>query len=138
ERSRVETLVRELGLDAAVCFLGKQLSFVEVLQHSEVFLLPSVTESFGLAALEAMACGVPVVASRVGGLPEVVRDGEDGLLCPAGDVGAMAAAVVRLLRDDALHARMTAAARAHVLANYRREPLVARYEDCYRRLLDQG
>ena len=109
-----------------------------MLQHSDVFVLPSVTESFGLAALEALACGVPVVAARVGGLPEVVRDGEDGLLCESGDVAAMAAAVARVLGDDALHARMAASARARVMTSFRREPLVARYEACYRRLVGQG
>src|SRR5712692_1492267 len=76
DRSRIEAMVRDLKLTGAVCFLGKQLNFLEVLQSSDVFLLPSETESFGLAALEALSCGVPVVASRVGGLPEVVIDGE--------------------------------------------------------------
>ena len=77
-----------------------------------MFLLPSETESFGLAALEAIASGVPVVASRVGGLPEVVRDGEVGFLHAVGDVEAMAAAARRLFDDAALHARLGAAARA--------------------------
>ncbi|HJZ83961.1 MAG TPA: N-acetyl-alpha-D-glucosaminyl L-malate synthase BshA [Polyangia bacterium] len=136
ERSRIETLVRELGLDGAVCFLGNQRNFVEVLQQSDLFLLPSVTESFGLAALEALACGVPVVASRVGGVPEVVCDGEDGFLIELGDIAGMAAAVLRLLGDRALHERMAHAARAHVERSFRREPTVARYEACYRRVCE--
>ncbi|HEX2571935.1 MAG TPA: N-acetyl-alpha-D-glucosaminyl L-malate synthase BshA [Polyangia bacterium] len=135
ERSRVESLARELGLTSAVCFLGKQLNFVEVLQCSDVFLLPSETESFGLAALEALACGVPVVASRVGGVPEVVSEGETGFLCDVGDVRAMAAAVLRLVQEPAVHARMAETARVRVEAEWRREPMVTRYEEYYRKIL---
>lgn len=136
ERPRVEALVRELGLSEAVIFLGMRLDFVDALQHSDVFLLPSATEGFGLAALEALSCGVPVVASRVGGVPEVVLDGETGYLCAPGDVSAMTAAVLHLLRSPALHRRMSAAARALVERVYQREPLVRRYEDLYLRVLD--
>jgi N-acetyl-alpha-D-glucosaminyl L-malate synthase BshA len=135
ERSRVERLAHELGLAHEVRFLGKQLHFVKVLQEADVFLLPSETESFGLAALEALSCGVPVVASRAGGLPEVIGDGETGFLAPVGDVAAMARAVVQILGDDALHARMSAAARAAVLARFQRDPMIDRYEACYRRVL---
>lgn len=135
ERPRVEALVHELGLAADVRFLGEQLHFVPFLQDADVFLLPSETESFGLAALEALSCGVPVVASRAGGLPEVISDGETGLLAPVGDVAAMAAAVVKIVSDDALQARMGAAARAAALARFRREPMIDRYEACYRRVL---
>jgi N-acetyl-alpha-D-glucosaminyl L-malate synthase BshA len=137
ERSRVEALVRELGLGEAVRFLGMQRNFVDVLQSADLFLLPSQIESFGLAALEALACGVPVVASRTGGVPEVVADGEVGLLFEVGDVEAMAGGVVRLLEDAALWARMSAAARARALALYPREPTVSRYEAYYRRVLGE-
>jgi N-acetyl-alpha-D-glucosaminyl L-malate synthase BshA len=135
ERSRVESLVRELGLTGVVCFLGKQLNFLEVLQNSDVFLLPSETESFGLAALEALACGVPVVASRVGGVPEVVAEGETGFLCEVGDVRGMAAAVLRLVREPTVRTRMAETARARVEAEWRREPMVTRYEEYYRKIL---
>lgn len=135
ERSRVEAHVHQLGLGAEVTFLGKQRGFVEVLQGARVFLLPSAMESFGLAALEAMSCGVPVVASKVGGVPEVVTDGETGLLAPVGDVPAMAQAVRRLLEDDALHAKLAAAARARAGDHFRRAPMVSRYEAFYRRVL---
>lgn len=135
ERSRIERLVHELGLSAHVRCLGKQLHFLEVLQQAEVFLLPSEIESFGLAALEAMSCGVPVVASRTGGVPEVVTDGEDGFLAPVGDIAAMATAVTRLMQDDALHARMSRAARATAETRFQREPMVTRYEDYYYRVL---
>src|SRR5262249_15022736 len=137
ERSRIEAMVRDLGLGGVVCFLGKQLNFVEVLQHSDVFLLPSKTESFGLAALEALSCGVPVVASRVGGLPEVVTDGELGFLLPAEDTQAMVASVLRLLRDRALYEGMSRAARAREDEKWKSQPMVTQYENCYRRVLSR-
>jgi len=135
ERSRVEALVRSLELDGTVCFLGKQRNFVDVLQNADVFVQPSETESFGLAAAEALACGVPVVASRVGGVPEVVTDGEVGLLCELGDVQGMAAKVRRLLEDDALYGKLATAARARVESLWPREPTVTRYENYYRTVL---
>ncbi|MFI5288086.1 MAG: glycosyltransferase, partial [Polyangia bacterium] len=135
DRSTVELKVRELGLWRAVKFLGKQLHFVEVLQGADAFLLPSASESFGLAALEALSCGVPVVASDVGGLAEVTTDGETGFLRPLGAVDQMAEAVLRLLRDEPLRLRMSQAARASAIARFPREPMVARYEACYRRVL---
>jgi N-acetyl-alpha-D-glucosaminyl L-malate synthase BshA len=135
ERSRVERLVHELDLAHEVRFLGKQLHFVKVLQEADVFLLPSETESFGLAALEALSCGVPVVATRVGGLPEVISDGDNGFLLPLGDVAAMARATARILGDDALHARMSRAARAAAVGKFQREPMVGRYEEYYRQVL---
>jgi len=138
ERPAIEALVQELGLKGAVSFLGLRIDFLSVLQKSDVFLLPSDTEGFGLAALEALSCGVPVVASRVGGVPEVVTDGETGLLCAVGDVAEMTAAVLRLLGDPALHARMSAAGRKSVEEHFRQEPMVARYEALYRRVLERA
>jgi N-acetyl-alpha-D-glucosaminyl L-malate synthase BshA len=135
ERPRAEALARELGVADAVRFLGAQLDFRDLLQQADVFLLPSATEGFGLAALEALACGVPVVASCVGGLPEVVTDGETGFLRPPGDVAAMAAATLRLLQDAPLRARHARAARASVELRWRREPLLDRWEACFRRVL---
>jgi N-acetyl-alpha-D-glucosaminyl L-malate synthase BshA len=135
ERSKAERMVRALGLSGSVTFLGKQLNFVEVLQRARVFLLPSASESFGLAALEALSCGVPVVASRVGGLPEVIDHCESGFLEPVGDVPAMATAVARLLDDDALHARMSRRARETAVSRFQMPPLVDRFEAAYRRVL---
>lgn len=135
ERPRIEALVAELGLVDKVQFLGMQLDVVAALQQADVFLLPSSTEGFGLAALEALSCGVPVVASRVGGIPEVVDEGTTGFLCPPRDVAAMTAAVLRLLRDPALHQRMSQQARATVLKEWRQEPRVAQYEAYYRHIL---
>ena len=135
ERARIHELVRELELDAHVQFQGEKVDLPAVLRDSDVFLLPSETESFGLAALEAMSCGVPVIASRVAGIPEVVADGETGLLAPVGDVAGMAAHVARLASDGSTLSRFSRAARARVLAHFQPEPLIDRYEAIYRRLV---
>jgi N-acetyl-alpha-D-glucosaminyl L-malate synthase BshA len=135
ERAAAEALARELGVAADVELLGERDDLPALLADAAAFLLPSETESFGLAALEALAAGVPVVASRVGGLPEVVRDGEDGFLHAVGDVEAMAASAARLADDAALRARLGAAARARAVADFRAEPAVDRYEALYRRVL---
>jgi N-acetyl-alpha-D-glucosaminyl L-malate synthase BshA len=138
ERSRVERMVHELGLAGAVTFLGKRLDFVDVLKQSKVFLQPSETESFGLAALEAMSCGVPVVASRVGGVPEVVSDGESGVLCEVGDLAAMARAVGRLLDDEAEQARLSSNARRAAVERFSLEPQVSAYEAYYQRIISSS
>lgn len=135
ERAGVETLVREQGLGQWVKLVGEQRDVVPMLQLADAFLLPSEVESFGLAALEALSCGVPVVATRVGGLPEVVTDGVTGFLHPVGDVAAMANSVVRLLEDPALHRRFATAAREDVLTRWQRGPKVDAYEALYERLL---
>jgi N-acetyl-alpha-D-glucosaminyl L-malate synthase BshA len=135
ERPRIEALVRSLGLDGEVRFLGERGELAPLLRESHVFLFPSQTESFGLAALEAMACGVPVVASDVGGIAEVVRHGETGFLAPMGDVPAMIQYVRRLLADGELHALMARQARARAERNFLPAPAVDRYEAAYRRAL---
>jgi N-acetyl-alpha-D-glucosaminyl L-malate synthase BshA len=135
ERERIEALVTSLGLRDHVRFLGERGDLIATLQQSDVFLLPSQTESFGLAALEAMACGVPVVASDVGGVSEVVADGETGFLAAAGDVASMARHARRLLTDEDLRRRMSRAARHLAEAKFRLAPAVERYEAVYRRVL---
>ena len=135
ERPRVSALAHALGLEAQVHFLGERVDLPDVLRGADVFLLPSETESFGLAALEAMASGVPVVASRVGGLPEVITDGETGLLCPVGDVAAMADACLALLGDDARAHQMALAARRRAESAFRPDAAVDRYLEIYRRAL---
>jgi N-acetyl-alpha-D-glucosaminyl L-malate synthase BshA len=137
EHERIRGLVRAAGLDEWVQFLGERTDLPSVLRGADLFLLPSETESFGLAALEAMSCGVPVIASRVGGVPEVVIDGETGLLAPVGDVAAMAAHVVRLLADAPLRARLGAAGRRRAETAFPLEATVGRYEALYRRLLER-
>ena len=103
-------LSRALDVAGDVEFLGEQDHVVPLLSAADVFLLTSVQESFGLAALEAMACRVPVVASRIGGLPEVIEEGVSGFLHPPDDLDGMAASTLRLLTDSALHDRFAAAA----------------------------
>jgi N-acetyl-alpha-D-glucosaminyl L-malate synthase BshA len=135
DRPGIEAQVASLGLGADVEFLGERVDLPAVLADADLFLLPSETESFGLAALEALACGVPVIASAVGGLPEVIPEGEVGFLCPLGDVAAMAAAARRLLDDAPLHRRLSQAARRLAETRYRVEPAVDRYVAVYRRVL---
>jgi N-acetyl-alpha-D-glucosaminyl L-malate synthase BshA len=135
DRPRALKRAADLGVQDGVLFLGKHASVEELLACADLFLLPSETESFGLAALEAMACGAPVIGSRVGGLPEVVEDGVSGYLRDVGDVEAMADLGVRLLTDDALHRRMSAAARRVAEERFSVDSIVPRYEAYYERVL---
>ena len=132
-RARVK--VEELGIRDRVVFLGEYTPVQELLSCSDLFLLPSRSESFGLAALEAMACGSPVVASRVGGLPEVIMDGETGYLCEAGDIDEMAAASIKILSDDKHRKELSDAGRAFAVKHFSSECIVPRYEEYYRRIL---
>jgi len=126
---------RSLGVSGDVHFAGEQDQVLPLLSIADVFLLPSAQESFGLAALEAMACEVPVVASRVGGLPEVIEDGETGFLREPNDIDGMTAAVLMLLSDNALHHRMGGAARRVVHTRFCSEKVVPMYEGYYERIL---
>ncbi len=134
EVGRCCDLAEELGVRDRVLFLGNQESVVELLSVADLFLLPSEQESFGLAALEAMACGVPVIASDAGGLSEVVVDGETGYLCPVGDVAAMAEGAIHLLRDEAELAAFREAAVRRVRSAFCAKRIVPLYEDLYRRV----
>jgi N-acetyl-alpha-D-glucosaminyl L-malate synthase BshA len=133
--SAASSLAAELGVADDVEFVGEQDQVVPLLSAADVFLLPSVQESFGLAALEAMACEVPVVASRVGGLPEVIEDGVTGFLHAPDDVEAMAQSALRLLTDEALHMRFAHAASATARARYCDSRIVPIYEACYQEVL---
>jgi N-acetyl-alpha-D-glucosaminyl L-malate synthase BshA len=128
-------LARTLGVGDDVEFLGEQDQVVGLLSAADVFLLPSAQESFGLAALEAMACEVPVVASRVGGLPEVIEDGVSGFLHPMDDLKGMAQSTLRLLTDDALHRRAAAAAEHVAHERYCDSKIVPLYESYYEEIL---
>jgi glycosyltransferase involved in cell wall biosynthesis len=123
--------VRQRQLDEAVFFLGKLDAVAPLLAGADLFLLPSQSESFGLSALEALASGVPVVASLAGGLPEVVRDGETGFLRPVGDVDGMAAAALAVLGDRSLWEAMSARAAADARERFARDAVVSRYEGLY-------
>jgi L-malate glycosyltransferase len=124
-------LARELGIAPLMHAVGAQEEVLPLLSISDVFLLPSTQESFGLAALEAMACEVPVVASRVGGIPEVIEDGATGFLHDLDDIDGMSASAVRLLTDGSLHAQMAAAACRRVREHFCAERVVPMYERCY-------
>lgn len=128
---------RALGLSKQVESLGEQDQILPLLSISDLFLLPSSQESFGLAALEAMACELPVVASRVGGLHEVIEHGATGFLHHPDDLQSMADSGVALLTDPALHARVAAAARRTVLQRYCRDRVVPQYEAFYERIIGQ-
>jgi N-acetyl-alpha-D-glucosaminyl L-malate synthase BshA len=127
-----------LGLDGDVEYAGERHDIVDVLSQADVFLLPSATESFGLAALEAMACEVPVVASRVGGLPEVIDDGVTGFLHSPDDIEGMSRSIVGLIGDRALHARIASAARRVAVERFSAERIVPMYEAAYAALGGSG
>ena len=131
-------LTRAHGLTEHVQFLGDQEQVVPLLSASDLFLLPSVQESFGLAALEAMACEVPVVASRIGGLPDLIEEGVTGFLCEPDDLGAMAKAGIRLLTNEPLHKRMARAARHAAETRFADTRIVPMYEAYYDEILDAG
>ena len=135
ELGKVQRLAGTLGVGSDVVALGEQDDVIQLLSVSDVFLLPSAQESFGLAALEAMACGVPVVASRVGGLSEVVEDGVSGCLHTSDDLDGMARSVVTLLTDEPLHARMAAAAVRASHDRYCDTKIVPMYEAYYEKIM---
>jgi N-acetyl-alpha-D-glucosaminyl L-malate synthase BshA len=129
-------LAGELGVGDRVNFLGPVLNVAEVLAQLDLFLLPSEYESFGLAALEAMACGVPVVCSKAGGLPEVVEEDVSGLLCAVGDYQCMAKSVIALLQDGERHQRLREGAHRSAVGRFPRDRVVAMYEKIYQELLE--
>ena len=135
ELGTIYRLGRQLGISHLVDALGAQEAVIPLLSTADVFLLPSAQESFGLAALEAMACGVPVVASNVGGLPEVIEHGRTGFLHPPGDIDAMAASAVAVLQDPALHGAIAQAAREKVAEAFCVHRVVPLYEECYEAVL---
>ncbi len=131
DRGPCEQLARQLKVERHVSFLGKQGHVERLIPLAHVLLMPSELESFGLAALEAMACGVVPVATRVGGVPELITDGEDGFLEAAGDTAAQAARVVSLLTDDQLHYRMRKAGRWNASERFCTDKIIPLYEKYY-------
>jgi N-acetyl-alpha-D-glucosaminyl L-malate synthase BshA len=134
DRERLMARARELDVARSVCLAGPHAEFVHDLRHADLFLLSSETESFGVAALEAMSCGVPVCAYRVGGLPEVVTS-DVGRLVEPRNVGALAEAALEMVSDEALRDALARAARARAEAFFHRDHAIDRYEDHYRRAI---
>jgi L-malate glycosyltransferase len=135
ERSRAEAFAREHDLRDRIVFLGNVPNLEEVLGACDVFLLPSNAESFGMAALEAMASEVPVIATRAGGLPEVVDDGVTGYLLPVGDVAGMAERGIEILSDDDLRRKMGKRAREIAVERFDDHKIVPVYREMYSRVL---
>ena len=138
ERPEAADEARLLGVTDRVIFLGKQDSVAELMACADLLLLPSQNESFGLVALEAMASGVPVVATTAGGLPEVVEHGITGFLGAVGDVEAMAAGAVEILRDDDRWRETSAAARTSAVERYSVARVIPMYERYYQRILAES
>jgi N-acetyl-alpha-D-glucosaminyl L-malate synthase BshA len=136
DRSSCENLCRELELGDSVKFLGKQAELVELLSAADLFLMPSQSESFGLSALEAMACEVPVISSSVGGLPELVVHGETGYIAEIGDVERMAKYAIELLSNNTRREMFAKAGRKRAVENFDIDEIVGVYERHYERVLN--
>ncbi len=136
DRSECERLCRQLGLCDHVKFLGKQDALVEILTASDIFLIPSQSESFGLAALEAMSCGVPVVSSSVGGLPELIRHNETGFIAEIGDIDRMSKYVVDLLTNDRKYELFSQNSRNRAVNVFDKSKVIPLYEEHYNTILN--
>jgi N-acetyl-alpha-D-glucosaminyl L-malate synthase BshA len=136
DRSDCERLCRELGLQKDVLFLGKQDGLPEILAAGDLFLMPSQSESFGLSALEAMSCGLPVVSSSVGGLPELILHNETGYIAEIGDIERMAKYAVELLTNEKKHEIFSQNSRKRAVENFSKQIIVPQYESFYRRLIN--
>jgi glycosyltransferase involved in cell wall biosynthesis len=136
-RSQLEALTRQLGLTQNVSFLGiiEHFRVPGILQEVDIFVMPSIREGFGVAAVEAQAMEIPVVATRVGGIPEVVLDGETGILVEPEDSQQLAQAILTLIENPALRSQMGERGRKHVLTNYRWEDNAALMEKLYHRFV---
>lgn len=132
---KIQHKIRELGLEDKVSFLGKQDEIAQVISMADVLLLPSEKESFGLVALEAMACGVPVVGSEAGGIPELVTHGSTGFLAPIGDSAAMADYTIRLLSDPQLAERLSSECISRAKEQFNSQRIMDQYLGIYQRVL---
>ncbi|MEQ8221017.1 MAG: N-acetyl-alpha-D-glucosaminyl L-malate synthase BshA [Candidatus Eremiobacterota bacterium] len=137
DKTRASDLAQELGMKKDVHFMGVIKNIVPVINAANLLLLPSQTESFGLVILEGMSSGVPVVASDVGGIPEVVEHGITGYLAPAGDTEAMGKYGLKILTDKELYKNMSEAARKRAREKFHTEDIVSQYEKLYERVLMQ-
>jgi N-acetyl-alpha-D-glucosaminyl L-malate synthase BshA len=136
DRSECERLCRQLNLCDQVKFLGKQEGIVEILNAADVFIIPSQSESFGLAALEAMACGLPVISSSVGGLPELIKHNEGGFIAEIGDVDRMAKYALDLLTNEKKYEMFSQNARNRAVNKFDKSIVVPEYEAFYKKILN--
>jgi glycosyltransferase involved in cell wall biosynthesis len=139
-RSELEHLAARLGVHRQVEFIGYQSrpGVVRLLNECTLFVLPSRSESLGIAVIEALACGKPVVATAVGGIPEIIEDGTSGILVEPEDARALAVAIRRLLGDPALRERLGRAGRRRVKDAFRWQRMAEGYVRAYEELLDRG
>ncbi len=137
DRFECEQLTRQLNISDKVKFLGKQEAIVDILNSSDLFLLPSQSESFGLAALEAMACGLPVVASSVGGIPELIKHNECGFISEIGDTDRMAKYSIDLLSNEKKYEMFSKNARKRAIEKFDKSIVIPMYENLYRKVLEQ-
>lgn len=138
ERSAVYYLAEQLGIAEQTSFVGKQANIADYLGASDIFLLPSELESFGLAALEAQACELPVIATRIGGIPDVVTDGESGFLSEIGDTEKMSSDVLRLLRNEDVLRKFGERGRELAVSRYGTEKIIPQYIAFYEKILQRA
>ena len=137
DREMAQMHAEHLGINERIAWMGNQPGVEEFLPMADAFIFPSEGESFGLAALEAMACGVPVIGAHAGGLPEVIEEGVTGFMLPVGDVEGMAKATLRVINDAELHERMSRASRQRAVEHFGSDKIIPQYEALYHRLLAQ-
>lgn len=137
DRSECERLCRELNLCDKVMFLGKQEALTDILNAADVFLIPSQSESFGLAALEAMACGLPVISSSVGGLPELVVHNQNGFIAEIGDINRMAKYTLDLLTNEKKYKTFSANARQRAVDSFDKSIVIPMYEKYYEKVMNE-
>ena len=135
DRFAAERLAKEYGISEKVIFLGKQEEVFLLLSAADIFLMPSGSESFGLAALEAMSCGIPCITSNAGGLVEVNKSGVSGYLAPLGDVKTMSNYVIKLLKDPQLYRNLSESARKHAFENFHTDIILPQYLQLYEDIL---
>lgn len=138
EMSGIHQQVKELHIEKDVLFLGKRDNLAELYSMSDVKLLLSEKEAFGLVLLEAMACGVPAIGSRIGGIPEIIEPGENGFLVELGDIDAAADAAIHILSDETLYQKMSEFALRTATQRFSSKKILAEYEALYSRLLDKA
>ena len=138
ELPKIQAKIHEMGLENRVRFLGRQDEIAQVISMADLLLLPSEKESFGLVALEAMACGVPTIGSMTGGIPELIQHGKTGYLAPVGDTAAMADYAITLLSDERKIEQFREACLRRACEDFNKDKITKQYEDIYYRVLGCG